>query len=91
MSLADLWRYLSFPLGLLLGWVLVRLGQWLKRYMTRPTIHELSAPELLLLLEAGAERRRREGQGDRRTPTLQGVPGAPGVDPPPTDGQVAPR
>lgn len=56
----ELWKYLSFPLGLLLGLLLARLEGWVRRQVKRPSAHELTGNEITTLLDAKAERKARK-------------------------------
>lgn len=60
MAWHELWKYLSFPLGLLLGLLLARLEGWIRRQVTRPSTHELTGSEITTLLDARAERKTRK-------------------------------
>jgi len=56
----EVWKYLSFPIGMLLGFFLARLEGWLRRQLKRPSAHELTGLEITAMLQEQAERKARK-------------------------------
>jgi hypothetical protein len=57
--------------GMVLMYVLMRLGRWWRQNITHPKIRDLSGYEVAALMQAGAERRKREGTRRAAVPRVR--------------------
>jgi len=57
--------------GIVLMYVLMHLLRWWRDNITRPKIHDLTGYEVAALMQAGAERRQREGAGREAVPGVR--------------------